>query len=193
MQRAFNQIIELAETSRDSSEIFFFYAGHGFPDEATKEAYIMPVNITGAEVREAIKLGDLYTKFSKAENIHRITGFIDACFSGGGRAEGLLAARGIRVKPKEAQLQEGNIVVFSASSGDQVSLPYKEKNHGMFTYAILRKLQETAGDITYGALKNYLQHYVQEQSRRVNNKDQSPSINVSPSSQGIYREWKLNR
>ena len=191
MQSALNRVTQLAETNADSAEIFFFYAGHGFPDQKTHEAFIMPVNITGAEVREGIKLGDMYRKFTQADNVSRVTGFIDACFSGGGRAEGLLAARAVKIKPKETRLQEGKLVVFSASSGQQVSLPYEEKNHGMFTYALLKKLQETRGFINYGEMKNELIQEVQSKSRRVNNKQQTPKVNVSPEAKGIFQEWKF--
>ena len=70
--------------------------------------------------------------------------FLDACFSGGGRDQGLLAARGVKIKPKEESFL-GNMVVFASSSGEEKSLPYEEKQHGLFTYFLLKKLKETKG------------------------------------------------
>ena len=80
-----------------------------------------------------------------------MTVFLDACFSGGGREAGLIASRGIKVTPKKDGLT-GNIVVFSATSADQTAMSYKEKHHGMFTYFLLKKLQESNGVCTYKEL-----------------------------------------
>ena len=52
--------------------------------------------------------------------------------TGGSRNLGLLASRGIKIKPKEESLS-GNMVVFSASQEDQSALPYHDEKHGVFT------------------------------------------------------------
>jgi len=59
-----------------------------------------------------------------------------------------VAARGVKVQPKE-NIFRGNMMVFPASSGNQSSLPYKDMQHGMFTCFLLKKLQETNGNVTY--------------------------------------------
>ncbi len=59
---------------------------------------------------------------------------------GGGDA-GLLAARSIKVRPKQ-NVVNGNLVVFSASSGEQSALPYENEQHGMFTFYLLKKIKE---------------------------------------------------
>lgn len=176
--------------ARDSkAEIVFYYAGHGFPNEKTKEPYLIPVDVNASNLELAIPLYDLYAKLSNT-GAKKVTVFLDACFSGGGRDAGLVASRGIRVTPKKDALT-GNIVVFSATSADQTALQYAEKNHGMFTYFLLKKLQETQGQCTYSELFNYLSKNVGDNSLRVNRKDQTPEVNTSPQVQESWGNWRF--
>jgi hypothetical protein len=59
----------------------------------------------------------------------------------------LASARGVAIKVKEEKPQ-GNLVVVSASQGDETAYPYNEKRHGLFTYYLLEKLQESNIKIT---------------------------------------------
>jgi len=188
-----NQEIELMTrlASRDpQAEIIFYYAGHGFPDESSKVPYLIPVDVSATSLNSAIPLYDLYSKLCSS-GAQRITVFLDACFSGGGRDAGLLAARGVKVTPKKDALT-GNIVIFSATTADQTALPYKEKRHGMFTYYLLKKLQDSNGECTYSELYDYLNSSVGTSSLRVNRKDQTPEVNTSVQVQDIWRGWKFN-
>lgn len=173
------------------AEIVFYYAGHGFPDELTKTSYLIPVDVNVTNLSSAIALYDLYQKLS-ATQAQKITVFLDACFSGGGRDMGLLASRGIKVTPQKDKLS-GNIVVFSATTADQVALPYSDKKHGMFTYFLLKKLQESRGDCTYGELYDYLNSNVVESSLRVNRKDQAPEVNTSSQVQEAWKDWRFTK
>ena len=189
MKSEIEKICKIAEYSNGEAEIIFFYAGHGFPDEKTKEGYIIPVDITGVNVKEGILLTKLYQQLTK-NPVNRVTVFLDACFSGGGRNAGLLVARGVKIKPKEG-LIEGNLVVFSASSGDQTSLPYKDKAHGMFTYFLLKKIQETKGNINYKDLADFIKKEVQLNSVKINSKDQNPDVLYNPQIEGQWENWNF--
>lgn len=185
MNQGISKLNLIIKNTQGKSTVFVYYAGHGLPDEQTKEAYIIPVDVSGKNANEGIPLKKLYSKLTEFPS-KRITFFIDACFSGGARNQGLLAARGVKVKPKE-DLLNGNLVVFSASSGEQSSLPLKDKYHGIFTYYLLKKIQETKGDISYGELSKNINENVSLQSVLINDKEQSPQINVSNS---IQNEWE---
>jgi hypothetical protein len=171
------------------AEIIFYYAGHGLPNENTKEPYLIPVDVNASNLTSAIALYDLYQSLS-ATNALRITVFLDACFSGGGRDMGLVASRGIKVTPKKDELT-GNIVVFSATSADQTALPYTDKKHGMFTYFLLKKLQDSKGECNYSELFDYLNKNVGESSLRVNRKDQTPEVNTSLQVQNSWQNWRF--
>lgn len=189
MSRALNQINAIAKITEGKAEIFVMYAGHGFPDEKTQEPYLIPVDVSGSDLKFAIKLSDLYAKLTEHPT-KRVTVFIDACFSGGGREQGLLAARAVKVRPRENPLQ-GNLIVFAAASGDQSALPWKEMNHGMFTYHVLNKLKETKGELTYGELSDYLRINVATRSVLVNQKEQNPQTNISPAVRENWRNWTM--
>lgn len=189
MTQVINQIQSVIKNSGGEAEIIVYYAGHGFPDEQTKEAYLIPVDVTGSNLEMAISLKDVYRKLTEFHS-KQVVVFLDACFSGGGRDAGLLAARGVKVKPK-SELLNGNIVVFTASSAEQSSLPYHEKQHGIFTYYLLKKLQETKGDITLGDLDNFIGKEVSIRSPLINTKDQNPQTLVSPNVSDSWDSWKL--
>lgn len=189
MNQEIDFITRLAE--RDAqAEIVFYFSGHGFPDENTKEPYLIPVDVNASSLRDALSLYELYGKLT-ATGANRVTVFLDACFSGGGRNAGLIASRGIRVTPKKDALT-GNIVVFSATSADQTALPYSEKQHGMFTYYLLKKFKDSRGECSYSELYDYLNRNVGNSSLRVNRKDQTPEVNTSPQVQDSWGGWKFN-
>ena len=189
MHRQIDKIKLLIKSTAGKAEVLVFYAGHGFPDEQTKEPYLIPVDVSGTDLKFAISLKEFYktlTEFPSKE----IIVFIDACFSGGARNQGLIAARGVKIKPTEGLLN-GNLVVFSSSSGDQSSLPYKEKHHGMFTYYLLKKLQESKGNIKLKELSEYLKEQVSVSSIIKNSKEQNPQMLISPKMQDVWEDINL--
>ena len=178
------------ESLKNNIEIIFYYAGHGFPDKETEKGYLIPVDITGSSITNGVALSELYKKLSN-ENIKKASIFLDACFSGGGRNEGLAPGRGIMIKSKDEVIQNGNLVVFTASTGDQKSYTFKEKGHGMFTYYLLKKLQETKGDVSFDELAKYIKDNVEQNSLLKNNALQNPSILVSSQISEIWKNWSL--
>jgi hypothetical protein len=181
------QIFTRLPTGVDS-EIIFYYAGHGYPDEVNKIPYLIPVDVSATDIQNGIRLSEITQRLGSV-NAKKVTLILDACFTGDGRNAGLLAARTARIKPKQINLQ-GNMVVFSASSGDQTALPYKEKKHGYFTYYILKKLQETKGNISYGDLSDYVTTNVQLETT-IKIKPQDPQINASELATNTWRNWRF--
>lgn len=191
MHQALAKINLIIKNSGGKADVIFYYAGHGMPDEITKEAYIMPVDVSAKNLPSALKITDVYKNLTEYTN-KRVTVFLDACFSGGARNQGLLAARAVKVKPKEDPLT-GKLVVFTASSGEESSLPYRDKNHGMFTYFLLKKIQETKGNVSYKELSDYIREKVALESVLVNSKEQNTQTNVSPQALDVWQNWNLLR
>ena len=177
MSQGLDKMNKIIKVTEGNAEVFFYYAGHGLPDENTKEAFIIPVDVNGTNLSYAINLKTVYAKLTEFPS-QRVSIFLDACFSGGARNQALLSARGVKVKSKEQSLT-GKVVVFTASSGEQSSLPYKAKGHGLFTYFLLKKLQETKGNVTYKDLSEFISKSVKLNSILVNDKEQSPQTNTS--------------
>ena len=182
------KLIQLAKLD-SKSEIVFYYAGHGLPDD-DKNPYLLPVDVSTINLKEdGLALKELYSKLASS-NAAKITVFLDACFSGGGRDQGLLAARGVKIKPKEETFT-GNMVVFASSSGEERSLPYEEKQHGFFTYFLLKKLQETKGNASYGELSEYIKKEVARNSLLKKSLQQTPHTNISPRVQEKWKTWSF--
>jgi hypothetical protein len=189
MNQAIDKISKLTEAKNGKAKIIVYYAGHGLPNEETKEPYLIPVDVSGTNINSAIKLSDLYLKLTEYPS-QGVTVFLDACFSGGGRDAGLLAARSVKIKPK-SNLIAGNIIVFTSSSSDESSMAWKEKQHGMFTYFLLKKAQETKGSFTFSELDNYLKENVKLESIRTNSKNQNPKVLYSSDREYSWGEQHL--
>lgn len=172
------------------AKVFFYYAGHGIPDEQNKSAYLLPIDGYGSDVTTGYALEDLYKALGSLPS-KSVTVFLDACFSGAKRDGDMLAsARGVAIKVKQAT-PVGNIVVFSAAQGDETAYPYKEEEHGLFTYYLLKKLQETKGNVTLGELSDYIKTQVERQSIVINGKLQSPSFVSTATIANSWKKWTL--
>ena len=150
----------------------------------------MPVDGWGSDISTAYKIDDLYSILGSLP-LKSVTIFLDACFSGAQRSGNMLASvRGVAIKPKESA-PKGKTVVFSASYGDETAYPFHEKGHGMFTYFLLKKLQETKGDVTFGELSDYIITNVRRQSVLENNKRQTPVVTPSLEMEDRWKGLKL--
>ena len=177
---------------RGEAKVIFYYAGHGIPDEQNKNGYLLPIDGYGSDVTTGYALDDLFKTLGNMPS-KSVTIFLDACFSGAKRDGDMLAStRGVAIKVKQ-NAPQGNMVVFSAAQGDETAYPYNEFAHGLFTYYLLKKLQETKGDVTLGELGDYVKTKVEQQSIVVNGKLQSPSIMSAPLIGNDWKSWKLNK
>jgi len=178
------------EVCNGQGKAIFYYAGHGIPDEANKTAYLLPIDGIGGDTESGYSLQRLYSELSKMP-AQRTMVFLDACFSGTKREGDMMAsARGVAIKVKPMTPQ-GRVIVFAAAQGDETAYPFKSQQHGMFTYYLLKKLQDTNGNVTLGELSNYLTNEVKRESFVENNKMQTPTVNVSAALQGSWRNMKL--
>lgn len=191
IKQAVEKVNKLIKNSQGNLDVFFYYAGHGLPDEQTKEPYIIPVDVSATNIENGIKLKDIYSSLTEFP-AHSVTIFIDACFSGGARNQELVSARGVKVVPKY-DLLKGNVVSFSASSGNQSSYAYSSKNHGMFTYFLLKSIQEANGDLSYGDMWEKVRNRVSFESVKINSKEQNPQKNIGLDVEKEWSKWKFKQ
>ena len=190
IRTAVRWLAKAMEVTNGKGRAIFYYAGHGIPDEASKTAYLLPVDGMSADKESAYPLSRLYQELGAIPS-ERITVFLDACFNGGKREGDMLAsARGVALKAKTVQPQ-GNMVVFNAAQGDETAFAYQSQQHGLFTYYLLKKLQESKGQLTLGDLSDYLTKEVKRESFEKNNKTQTPVVNTSPTLAASWRSMKL--
>lgn len=184
-----DKLSKLAKVCDGDANLIFYYAGHGLPDTATKEQYLIPVDVNSENIKYGVKINDVIAKLTKYKANH-VTVLLDACFSGGARNQGLLATRGVSIEPK-SNIVKGNLVLMSSCSSSQSASAYDEKQHGMFTYYFLKKLNETEGNVTYEDLFDYVEKNVKLRSVLINNKEQSPKLNISPLVRNNWKSWKF--
>ena len=187
---ALNTITKSCLENPNENNIIIYYAGHGVPDESNSEAYLLPIDGYGTDPTSGLKLDDLYSHLSNLPVQSAIV-LLDACFSGSKRDGGmLLATRGITIKPK-VKIPDGKLVVFSATSEDETAFPLEEQRHGLFTYTLLRKIQESDGNISWGELADYVIEKVKIKSIDLTGKIQTPSVSVSPSLKNNWRSLNI--
>ena len=181
MHESLQWLVGMASTDPEA-ELIFYYSGHGNNDEATKEPYLLPVDLTGKNIRLGIALSDLYTQLAT----YPIKGayvFLDACFSGGYKsAQPLIAQKGVRVVPKST-MPQGHTLSFSSSSGDQTSSVYHEKKQGYYTYFLIKTIQDAGGNISMKDLFEQTNAAVKRATAKIG-KMQEPQCMASPTWSG---------
>lgn len=191
MKRELNLMNQIAAAYNGKANFIIYYAGHGVPDEVTKNAYLLPVDGYGSDLSTCYNLSELYTNLGKMAAA-KVVVLLDACFSGSQRGDGMLAsARGVAIKAKTG-VPTGNMVVLSAAQNDETAYSYEEQGHGLFTYYLLKKLQETKGNASLGDLSNYIKENVVKKSLVANGKQQTPSASASATLNGNWQNLKLN-
>lgn len=174
MNQAISRLERLMEIDGKGKEIVIFYSGHGMPDEKTKEPYLIPIDISGNNVNQGVSLKNLMTRLS-AKPHGKITFIIDACFSGLGKVEPIASVKGITVTPVNPELGP-NMILMTSSSGNESSIVDDQNQHGLFTYHLLKRLQEAKGEISIESLFNLVRKDVALTAIKKLNKIQTPSI-----------------
>ena len=190
IRAALGWIKEVSDAYNGQAKVVFYYSGHGIPNEATSQAYLLPVDGTGRDYNTGYPVSKLYEELSSLQ-AQSVVAFMDACFSGAKRSGEMMAsARGVAIKARQ-DTPKGKMVVFSASQGDETAYPYKGQSHGMFTYFLLKKLQESNGDATLGELGDYINSKVRQCSIVENSKSQTPTVVPSATVASEWRSMKL--
>jgi hypothetical protein len=145
MSQGVDWLVKKAQAQGDA-EIIFYYSGHGLPEEVSKEPYLIPVDVSGTQVQNGLSLITVYELLAQS-TAKKCVVVLDACFSGGARNKELTALKGVKVRASVDEVP-GNILVLASSSGTQSSAVYKEKQHGYFTYFLLKNLKENKGQNT---------------------------------------------
>lgn len=186
LNKAIKDLKSIAAAYDGKINLLIYYAGHGIPDNASKDAYLMPVDADGTDVTVCYSLKKLYNEI-EAMQLNQAVVFLDACFSGAKRdGDMIVAARGVAIKAKEER-PKGKTFVFSATSDEEAAYSYEEEKHGLFTYFLLKRMQEKKGKVSLGDLAEYITDNVSRQSILINGKKQTPTIIVP---EGMDDSWK---
>lgn len=171
----------ISEAYGKDANLIVYYSGHGMPDERTRRAYLLPADGIANDPESGYALSSLYEELGEM-NFNSSLVLLDACFSGTKRnGEMLTASKGVAIKPSNEELF-GNVAVLSATQGDDTAYPDEENGHGLFTYYLLKKLQESKGNVTIAELSDFISTNVKRASVVRNAKMQTPTVNYSSES-----------
>ena len=168
---------------KDSS-VFIYYSGHGAPNVKTGDAYLVPYDSDPSFIEQTgYPLKKLYESLNKLQAKEIIVA-LDSCFSGaGGKSVVAKGARPLVMNLEHDIKLSKNMIVMSASSGDQISSTYEEKGHGLFTYFMLKGIKDGITEI--GELFDYLKPYVGRTARKVYNNEQTPQL-IAPEKKKVF-------
>jgi hypothetical protein len=169
---------------KGSSDVYFFFAGHGLASANGFQRYLLPYDAETALLEDsALVLEDIIGTVSQSRPRSAVF-FLDTCYSGGTRTGQTLVAdaRGMRIVAKATSFPK-NITVISASDNDQVSTFLPEAKHGLFSYYLMKGLEGNADinfdeQITPSEMFEYLRKPVARNAVRLG-KIQTPQMNGS--------------
>ena len=164
---------------KDKSDLVVYFAGHGIANSKDNNTGILPFDVD-PNYAIGLPLKELYYNLSKM-GAKTVTVYLDACFTGQTRDSKMLIAdaRPIIISPNKDSIPS-NVTVFSASSGSQISGAIKEKEHGLFTYYLLKGISGDADinkdkSIQINELSSYVFKNVKDQAA-INGREQTPEV-----------------
>jgi len=169
-----------------NANLIVYYSGHGViakdrygMADNEFDQYLLPVDVSGVDASLSLSRKDIYTALNTIP-FNRASLFLDACNIPIDRAV-----------TKVAKYEwKGNVFVFASSSPSETSISYKDKNHGLFTYFLLKSIQEKSGTIDYKDLTEKVKENVERQSDSMSGKKQTPEIITSPQAGDSWMKWK---
>jgi WD40 repeat protein len=165
--------LEKSTTQHDVAMLLI--SGHGVNDR-NGNYYYLPVNFNAnALKRTAVAFSDI--KASVQGIAGKVVFFVDTCHAGnvlGGTPRDL--AQDINKFVNELTSAENGAVVFTSSSGKQVSLEKPELQNGVFTKALLEGLSGQADYNRTGKITiNMLDLYISERVKKLTGGNQTPT------------------
>lgn len=163
---------------KPGGRVVVYYSGHGAPEPATGEAFLVPYDGEAEYLKDsAVPLEKLKERLGKLPAAEVLL-VLDSCFSGaGGRSVLAKGARPLVMTRAEGALPS-NMAVLAASQGSQISTSSPEKRHGLLTWHLLKALQEGSPDLVSAFEK--LKPRVEDEAKASSNASQTPALQPPP-------------
>lgn len=169
INKMLDQIKNIAEVYDGEAKLVFYFSGMGMSDEQ-KNAYLLPSDAEPSILSSTAYPLARLCSFMASLNVQYAVVILDASFSNQNRDS---ETTGIKAK---ACPVEGNCAVLLAEDYGENNQSYKSQGHGLFTYYILKKIQESKGDkLPLYDLAEYVRQQVGIQTKKGTNK-QTPQI-----------------
>ncbi len=175
--------------SEGRSNAFVYYSGHGVPDLATRQPFLLPQDGNPNASESGYALQTLYRNLElvrqKIGAQRQLIVMIDACFTGetGRKGESLLAVSAPGFTPAKPRTGSG-IVKLVATSGTTPANWDETQKLGLFTSRFLMGaagLAQTGSDrrIGWPELQSYVVREVETAARRDSGREQKPEFDAA--------------
>lgn len=177
------------------SNVFVYYSGHGVPDLATRQPFLLPEDGNPNQGESGYLLETLYRNLDlvkrKIGPERQLVVMVDACFTGetGRKGESLLAVSAPGFAPARPKTG-GGIVRLVATSGATPANWDEANRLGLLTSRFLMGVSGLAdakdgtgdgdGQVAWPELKRYLRQEVEAAARRASGREQIPEIDDAP-------------
>lgn len=179
--KAFQQWLPV-KVSKQKTDVYVFYSGHGLPSDDGKSLYLLPYGVDKDYLaKTAINQQEIIAAL-QAVQPKSVTLFMDACYSGQVRTGDTLLA-----SARPIQLRAGpnsfpaEFTVFTASAPDQIASSSTDLKHGIFSYFLMKGMEGDAdenkdGKITAAELQGYIEEMVGRQAMTMSRRQQPQLI-----------------
>ncbi len=181
----------LPRNVNENSKVFFYFSGHGAPDADSKQAYLVPwdgdpqfLSDTGYPLKR------LYQKLNGLK-AKQVVVAMDSCFSGaGGHSVLAKGARPLMTKVDAGDAGDmGKVVVLAAAGAEEITGEEEGQGHGLFTYYLLKGLNDSGGKSNVGQVYGYLKPKVEDAAQR-SNRGQTPQLMGAGADQGASEDFR---
>lgn len=166
------------QTSTDpGATVYVYYSGHGAPDPASGDAYILPSDGDPQYLKDTAYSLKSLSQDLAALPAKNVLVALDCCFSGaGGRSVMAGGARSVLVRLDPGLWSASDMGATTAAGRTQIAGPIDSQRHGLFTFYLLKGLQEKRGRISLKALYDYAKPRVEKTALRDDNRHQTPRL-----------------
>ena len=171
------------------TRVIVYYSGKCAVDDGLREVFLLPVDYVTGGVQGGLSLNSMYSRLlnTSADNALFL---IDASY-------GKIDRDGMRsdvfytpAVDIQTLRPEERMVTFYAAGADEGAYPYPQKRHGLFTYFLLKALQDHPG-ISYGELFDYISANVERVSEELYGRTQEPEVYSSEWDGEAWRDFTL--
>ncbi|HEV2508622.1 caspase family protein [Bosea sp. (in: a-proteobacteria)] len=175
------------------SNVFVYYSGHGVPDLATAQPFLLPHDGNPNASGSGYALQTLYRNLElvrqKIGAQRQLIVMIDACFTGetGRKGESLLAVSAPGFAPAKPRTGNGIVKLVATSGATPANWDQRQKL-GLFTSRFLMGAAGLArpasepedAPLAWSDLQQYLLQSVEPAARRDSGREQAPEIDLAP-------------
>jgi len=179
---------ELSNVSKKEDSVLIFYAGHGWQNPKTQEAFWVPVDAEGIDDGTFISNVLIREKLSViADNVNHVLLVSDSCFSG----SLLNASRGAQVvysQENDAYFRKialrKSVQILAAGGSEFVDDDYKQSGHSPFSYFLIKALKDN--NDRYSSFSSLAINVAQLVARNVDQTPQSGAMHKAGDEGGQF-------